>query len=203
MAVKTLVLGTNNLKKRLELEELLDLPELQLQTLREFGDVPEVVEDGETFIDNAAKKAVQLAKHLNQWVLGEDSGLAVDALGGAPGVYSARYAGEPCDDQANNDKLLSELQGVAEPDRGAHYVCTIMVADPTGEIRAKAEGRCDGRIAFAPAGSNGFGYDPLFILAGQDKTFGELPAEVKHAHSHRAAAVRQLRPLLQQLLTLW
>lgn len=203
MAERTLVLGTNNVTKRVELEQLLNLPQLTLRTLREFENVADVIEDGTTFLENATKKAVQLALQLDHWVLGEDSGLSVDALGGAPGVYSARYAGEPCDDEANNDKLLDALKDVPEAKRTAHYVCTIVVADPTGRVRAQAEGRCDGRIAFARAGSNGFGYDPLFLFGDSGQTFGQLPTEVKHANSHRAAAVAQLRPQLESLLSEW
>jgi XTP/dITP diphosphohydrolase len=193
------VLGTRNRKKRDELVELLDLPGLQVVTLAERPPVPEVIEDGETFAENAAKKASETAKALGEWVLGEDSGLCVDALGGAPGIYSARYAGEPCDDGPNNDKLLGELKGIELEQRTAHYVCSIAVADPSGAIRARAEGYCHGRIATAARGSNGFGYDPLFLFGDGDLTFGELPSDFKRQHSHRAAAVKDLRPQMQVL----
>lgn len=197
---KTLVLGTRNLKKRTEIEELLHLPALRLETLASYPDAPEVEEDGDTFIANAAKKAQTLAVALQQWVLGEDSGLCVDALGGGPGVYSARFAGEPCDDERNNDRLLEELAEVPDPDRTAHYVCTAVVADPGGTIRATAEGRCHGRIAHRRRGKHGFGYDPLFLFAQGDETFGELDPAVKRTHSHRAAAMAELRPQLESLL---
>ena len=203
MVSPILVLGTRNLKKRGELEDLLSLPELQLKTLDGFGNVPDVVEDGETFLDNATKKAVELSQVLSEWVLGEDSGLAVDALGGRPGVFSARYAGEPCDDERNNDKLLHELAGVPTEQRGAHYICTAVVADPRGNIRATAEGRCDGIIAEQRHGKGGFGYDPLFYLPDAGKTFGELPIAVKHQRSHRAQAMENLRPQLKALLSAW
>lgn len=197
-----IVLGTRNRKKRDELVELLNLPGIQLITLAERPPVPEVVEDGETFAENAAKKATETARALGEWVLGEDSGLCVDALGGAPGIFSARYAGEPCDDLRNNSKLLDELRGIPPERRNAHYVCSIAVADPAGVVRATAEGRCYGRIATAERGSNGFGYDPLFLYGDGDLTFGELPTEFKRLRSHRAAAVRDLRPQLQVIFDL-
>jgi XTP/dITP diphosphohydrolase len=193
-------LGTSNRKKRDELVELLALPALELQTLADWPNAPAVVEDGETFFANAEKKAVELSAALGRWVLGEDSGLCVDALGGAPGIYSARYAGEPCNDDRNNAKLLEELKPTSEERRGAHYVCTIVVADAQGRVRAKAEGKCFGRIAFELRGTGGFGYDPLFLFGEGGETFGELPAEFKRRNSHRAAAVRELRPQLAALI---
>jgi XTP/dITP diphosphohydrolase len=195
-----LVVGTRNRKKRDELLELLAIPGLRLATVDEFPQAPEVVEDGASFAANAAKKASELARALGLWTLGEDSGLAVDALDGAPGIYSARYAGEPCDDEANNDKLLAALAGIQPERRGAHYVCAMAIADPTGAVRAQNEGRCFGRIAFERRGKGGFGYDPLFLFGDGDATFGELPAEVKRANSHRAAACAEIRPVLARLV---
>ena len=200
MPKRVLVLGTRNRKKRDELVELLRLDELEIWTLERFETAPEVVEDGDSFLANATLKAVTLSRALGHWVLGEDSGLAVDALGGTPGIYSARYAGEPTDDERNNDKLLRELESVPEKGRTAHYVCTAVVADPHGEVRATAEGLCDGRIALERHGANGFGYDPLFLVPDRNKTFGELPSDFKRAHSHRAAALERLRPQLLGLL---
>ena len=200
MPEHVLVLGTGNSKKRAELVDLLDLPELTLETLADHPDAPDVVEDGASFVANASKKAVTLARALGCWVLGEDSGLAVDALGGAPGIYSARYAGTPCDDERNNDKLLAALSCVPDEKRTAHYVCAAVVADPTGMVRASAEGRCDGRITSERRGTNGFGYDPLFLIDDQQKTFGELSTEFKYSRSHRAAAMKLLRPQLIELL---
>lgn len=200
MRTFVLVLGTRNGKKRQELEELLALPALALKTLHEFPHAPAVVEDAETFLGNAAKKAVTLARALNQWVLGEDSGLVVDAIGGAPGILSARYAGEPTDDERNNDKLLAALDAVPDPERTAHYVCTAVIADPSGQVCAQAEGRCHGRIVRHRRGTGGFGYDPLFLIPEQNQTFGELAASYKQQHSHRAAAMRALRPQLERLI---
>ncbi|MFO0947655.1 MAG: non-canonical purine NTP pyrophosphatase [Planctomycetota bacterium] len=197
---RVLVLGTKNQKKRNELLDLLGLPEIELKTLAEFPPLPEVIEDGESFLENATKKAVEVARSLGCWTLGEDSGLAVDALGGKPGIFSARWSGEPCDDERNNDKLLRELEGVPPERRSAHYVCASVVADPDGNVRASAEGRCEGRITTHRRGTGGFGYDPLFLIVDQGKTFGELPISFKHQRSHRAAAVALLKPQLSALI---
>ncbi len=134
-----------------------------------------------------------------QWALGEDSGLVVPALGGAPGVYSARYAGKQGDDQANNAKLLAELDKLPDEKRAAYYVCTAALADPTGEVKAVVEGRCHGVIIRQPRGSGGFGYDPLFEIVEYHQTFGELSARDKHALSHRGRALARLRPILRQI----
>jgi XTP/dITP diphosphohydrolase len=195
-----LVLGSRNRKKLQELRELLsDLP-LRLTDLAEFPDAPEVVEDGETFEANARKKAVTLAQALQHWVLGEDSGLVVLALGGQPGVYSARFAGRQGDDEANNDLLLQRLAGLPDEQRGAYYVCTAALSNPAGQIVAITEGRCHGRIITERRGTGGFGYDPLFLIPEYHQTFGELSSRVKQALSHRARALTQLRPVLRQAI---
>jgi XTP/dITP diphosphohydrolase len=195
-----LVLGTRNRKKCQEIVEILGDLGLDLRDLTNYPDAPEVVEDGTTFEANARKKAVELARALGQWVLGEDSGLVVPALQGRPGVYSARYAGKQGDDEANNDRLLAELAPLPDDKRGAYYVCTAAVADPTGEVRGVVEGRCHGVIIRQRLGTGGFGYDPLFLIPEYHQTFGELSARVKHALSHRARALAQLRPMLRTLL---
>ncbi|MGL4464967.1 MAG: non-canonical purine NTP pyrophosphatase [Planctomycetia bacterium] len=195
-----LVVGSHNLKKRDELVDLLRLPGLELKTLAEFGAVPEVEEDGDTFQENALKKAVGYARRLRRWVLADDSGLCVDALHGEPGVDSAYFAGRPRDDERNNNLLLERLAGVPPDARTAYYVCVLTIADPDGVVRASVEGRCHGRIAQGRAGAGGFGYDPLFLFADGDLTFGELPAAVKRQHSHRANAVAKLRTALVDLL---
>jgi XTP/dITP diphosphohydrolase len=195
-----LVLGTRNAKKRQEIAEILgDLP-LELRDLSAYPGAPEVVEDGATFEENARKKARELARALGQWVLGEDSGLVVPALKGRPGVLSARYAGKQGDDAANNARLLAELAPLPDNQRAAYYVCTAALADPQGEVRALTEGRCHGTIVRDHRGSGGFGYDPLFLIPEYHRTFGELSALVKHALSHRARALAQLRPALWRLL---
>lgn len=194
-----LILGTRNRKKRQEIVEILgDLP-LTFGDLTEFANVPEVVEDGETFEANARKKASETAVAVQQWALAEDSGLVVPALGGQPGVHSARYAGEHGDDVANNARLLAELDKLPDEQRAAYYVCTAALADPRGQIHAVAEGRCHGRMIREQRGQGGFGYDPLFLVPEYHRTFGELSARVKHAISHRARALVQLRPVLIKL----
>ena len=143
---RTIVLGTRNAKKRRELEELLKPLAIRLMTLDEFANSIEVEETGSTFAENSALKATEQARVLQRWVLAEDSGLAVDALDGAPGVYSARFAGESATDDANNRKLIESLAGVPEQERSAHYVCHMSLASPSGKIVLTAEGRCFGRI---------------------------------------------------------
>jgi XTP/dITP diphosphohydrolase len=195
-----LVLGTRNPKKREELLAILgDLP-LDLRDLTGWPNAPEVVEDGDTFEANARKKAAELARHLGEWVIGEDSGLVVPVLRGRPGVYSARYAGKQGDDAANNRKLLAELAPLPDGPHPAYYVCVAALADPQGNVQAVAEGRCHGVLVQELRGMGGFGYDPLFLIPEYHKTFGELSPTVKHALSHRARALAALRPAIRRLL---
>lgn len=191
-----LVLGTHNQKKRRELEELLAPEGIQLLTLDDFPNALEVDESGTTFTENARLKATEQARHLGHWVLGEDSGLAVDALGGAPGVYSARFSGPQATDASNNRLLLEKLAAVPPEKRTAHYVCHMTLSDPQGQVRAESEARCQGRLLTAEAGVGGFGYDPLFEIREYHRTFGELAPAVKAVISHRARATRQLLPQL-------
>jgi XTP/dITP diphosphohydrolase len=195
-----IVVGTRNAKKRAEILEILhDLP-IEVRDLTAYPDTPDVVEDGDTFEANARKKAIEVARHLNQWVLAEDSGLVVPALKGRPGVYSARYAGKQGDDEANNQKLLAELAPFPDEKRAAYYVCTAALANPAGDVKAVVEGRCHGVIVKDYRGTGGFGYDPLFLIPEYHRTFGELSARVKHALSHRARALEQLRTTLWRCL---
>ena len=195
-----LVLATRNRKKRGEIVEILGDLGLELGDLNDVPNVPEVVEDGTTFEENARKKAVEVARFTKHWTLGEDSGLVVPALKGRPGVYSARYAGKQGNDEANNDRLLAELAPLPDEQRAAYYVCTAALADPAGEVKAVVEARCHGIIIKERHGTGGFGYDPLFLIPEFHRTFGELSARVKHALSHRARALEHLRPILRQLL---
>ncbi len=195
-ASRILVVGSRNRKKIGELVELLTPHGFTLRTLADFPEALDVVEDGETFADNAARKACQQARHLGQWVLGEDSGLCVDALGGAPGVYSARYSGPQATDQSNNERLLAELAGVPADRRTAYYVCHMTLSNPAGQIVVDCEGTCRGRLRTSASGAGGFGYDPLFELPEYGRTFGELSAVVKGVLSHRARAVRLFVPRL-------
>lgn len=194
-----LVLGTHNLKKLAEMTTLLTPLGFALKTLADFDNAIEVVEDGDSFSANATLKATQQATNLGHWVLAEDSGLAVDALKGAPGIYAARYAGPDCDDLANNQKLLTELSDIAIARRGAHYVCHMTLADPQGNVQADCEAYCRGRIRETEAGSGGFGYDPLFEVVEYHRTFGQMEGALKSILSHRARATRLLIPQLVAL----
>lgn len=200
MAHPLLMLGTGNRKKAKELAHLFADVGIELKTLADVDDPIDVVEDGESFAENAAKKAVQQALHLKQWVLAEDSGLQVDALKGRPGIYSARYSGENATDESNNALLLEELGDLPRAKRGGGYVCHMTLADPSGVIRAESTGTCRGRIVTNPRGEGGFGYDPLFEVLEYHKTFGELPPAVKACISHRARAAKRLVPQLMQLV---
>ncbi len=196
-----LVFGTGNPKKAVELAQLLAPTGIRLKTLADFPQALDVEEVGNTFAENARLKATVQAKHLHAWVLADDSGLAVDALQGAPGVFSARYAGPQATDASNCQKLLAALAGVEASRRGAHFVCHLTLADPQGVVRAEATGKCFGRIRPAEAGTGGFGYDPLFEIREYHRTFGELSATTKAMLSHRARAMHQiLMPLIKLLL---
>jgi XTP/dITP diphosphohydrolase len=198
---RLLVLGTRNRKKALELIDLLAPHGFELRTLADIPQAIEVTEDGETFAENAALKAARQATHLGRWVLGEDSGLSVDALGGRPGVCSARYSGENATDESNNRLLLDTLGDTPLERRTAHYTCHAALADPAGNIRAASEGICRGRIRTEPAGTAGFGYDPLFEIVEYHRTFGELGDTVKSVLSHRSRALRALVPRILALVT--
>jgi XTP/dITP diphosphohydrolase len=210
----SLVIGTHNRKKGVELAELLAPWGFGVLTLDDVPDAIEVEEVGDSFAANAALKASRQAMHLGRWVLADDSGLEVDALGGAPGIYSARYAAtwgslsETANsesrrdsatwsiDEANNRRLLADLGQTPLEKRTARYVCSVAVADPTAAIRATSEDICRGRIRFESAGTNGFGYDPLFEVVEYHRTFGELGPHVKQALSHRSRALRAIVPQL-------
>lgn len=194
-----IVLGSRNLKKSGEIKDLLAPHGIDVISVAEVADLAEVVEDGASFAENAAKKAREPALELSRWVLAEDSGLMVDALEGRPGIYSARYAGENASDQENNDKLLMELADVPPAQRSAGYVCSIALSDPEGQVRLTAEASCRGRIIDSPRGTNGFGYDPLFMVPEYHRTFGELDAVVKQRLSHRARAFARFIPQLVAL----
>lgn len=200
MSLPLLVIGTNNRKKGLELAQLLAPVGLDLKTLADFPEAIEVVEDGRTFAENAALKATQQARHLRRWVLADDSGLMVDALGGEPGVSSARYSGPGATDASNNRLLLEKLANVPLEKRTARFVCHMTLADPSGTIRAESEASCGGRLLLDLHGSGGFGYDPLFEIVEYHRTFGQLSPLVKSVLSHRARAARLLIPKLLELV---
>jgi len=201
-----LVLGTTNHGKLRELLELLEPHGIGCTSLAGFAAAVDVDETGATFAENAELKAISQAVALGRWVLAEDSGLVVPALGGAPGVLSARFSGpaEVADretvDRRNSALLLERLAGHRGRERSAHYACHAALADPGGRVVAVAAGACHGRIAESPAGSGGFGYDPLFIVSEYHRTFGELPPAVKSVISHRARAMRAMLPLIVRAL---
>jgi XTP/dITP diphosphohydrolase len=195
-----LVIGSTNRKKGLELAKLLAPAGVEIRTLADFPQAADIVEDGDSFAANAVLKAAGQARRLGRWVVADDSGLMVDRLGGAPGVFSARYAGPDASDEANNRRLLDELAGAAWAERTAQFVCHVALADPAGTIRAESEAACRGRIVLAPRGIHGFGYDPLFEIVEYHRTFGELGQQVKSCLSHRARAIQRLLPQLVGLL---
>jgi XTP/dITP diphosphohydrolase len=186
----TLVLATGNPGKTDEIRDLLKGFPIKIKNLDDFGPIPPVVEDGDTFEENAYKKASFVSKILGYPALADDSGLVVEALGGAPGIYSARYAGENASDQQRYTKLLEEMQGQAN--RQARFECLISLAVPTGAALTY-EGRCEGLIAAEPAGKGGFGYDPVFYYPPLKKTFGQLSREEKGRISHRGKALQELK----------
>ena len=195
-----LVLATRNKGKKRELIALLsDLP-FNILSLDDFPQAPEVVEDGATFRSNAVKKAVEIAKCTGQIAMADDSGLEVDALGGAPGVRSARFASEKATDRENNRKLLEMLRTIPEERRGASYRCAIAIATPEGLVDV-VEGSCEGRIGVEEKGFQGFGYDSLFVRLEYNKTFAELDPSIKNRISHRARALERARLVLEKILS--
>jgi XTP/dITP diphosphohydrolase len=194
-----LILGTANHKKGLELAELFRPVGVELRTLADFNVDFQVAENGDTFQANARLKAIGYAQHLGQWVLADDSGLLVDALDGAPGVYSARFSGPDGDDEANNRLVLEKLGNLPIEKRSAQFVCHIAVSDPTGKVWAESNAACRGRILFSPRGSNGFGYDPLFEIVEYHRSFAEFGPLVKSNLSHRSRAARRVIPQLIRL----
>ena len=185
-----LVLATTNKNKIKEFKEILKDFALDIKSLDEFGPIPEIIEDGETFDDNAYKKAYQTARILGLPTIADDSGLEVEALDGAPGVYSARYAGEDATDADNCKKLLQELDG--KENRNANFTCVISIATPGGPALTY-EAKCHGTILKEKRGTSGFGYDPLFYFEEFNKTFAELSPEEKNKVSHRGKALEEMK----------
>jgi len=192
MPEKEIVVGSRNVGKLKEIQAVLAGLPVRLCSLADFPDAPEVEETGTTFRQNAELKATALADHLDRLVLADDSGLEVDTLDGAPGVFSARYAGKHGDDEANNRKLLEAIKDRPDSERAARFRCVIALAEP-GRVLLTVEGECEGFVAFEPRGDEGFGYDPVFIYPPVGKTFGELDPAYKNQVSHRGAALSKLR----------
>ncbi|EHQ91918.1 XTP/dITP diphosphatase [Desulfosporosinus youngiae] len=193
-----IILATQNQGKLRELQDLLADETIEVLSLNDIEDWEDVEENGETFAENAALKAREAVKKTGLIALADDSGLEVDALNGAPGVYSARFAGEPKNDERNNDKLLQLLEIVPEDKRQARFRCALVVATPAGE-EYLTEGTVEGQILTERRGSAGFGYDPLFFVPEYARTMAELTLAEKNKLSHRAQAFRQAIPILQGL----
>ena len=191
------VLATHNPGKLREMGEILKDFGIEVGSPKDLGITVDVEETGSTFAENAMLKAKAICKAADLPAIADDSGLCVDALGGAPGVYSARYGGEGLDDKGRYMLLLSSLRGA--PTRAAHFACAVACAFPNGDTLT-AEGRCDGSIAYAPLGEGGFGYDPVFLLPGSGKTFGQLTQEEKSAVSHRGRALKEFAGKLEAYL---
>ena len=197
--MRSLLLGTRNAGKVIEIKSILADTGWSFSSLREFPDVGEAEENFVTFAENAIAKAQFYASATGLCALADDSGLEVAALGGAPGVFSARYAGTNASDADRRVLLLSELAKTSDTERRARFVSVVAIASPDGEVLNVSEGICEGTITFAPRGSGGFGYDPLFVPDGYDQTFAELPDTVKNRISHRARALLNTREFLSQL----
>ncbi len=195
-----LVLASANPGKVKELGELLANAGVECLSLLDFPGYPRVEETGRTYVENATRKAQAIAAWCGLPALADDSGLEVDALGGAPGVDSAYFAGPKADDRANITQLLAALAGLPPDKRGARFRCVLVVARPDRKTLT-VEGSCEGTIALEPRGSGGFGYDPVFVPLGCQRTFAELSPEEKNRYSHRARAAHKLRGLLLSFLT--
>jgi len=195
----TILIATTNEGKLREARAILDGLPVQITTLADHPSFPEPIEDAPTFEGNAELKALHYAKLGGCLTLADDSGLEVDALGGEPGVRSARYAGPGCDDAANNEKLVQQLGGIQPEQRTARFRCAVALASPD-EVLATASGAVEGRIVDMPRGSNGFGYDPHFFVPEFDMTTAEMSPEQKNRISHRGQAFRGIRPAIELLL---
>ncbi|ADP33320.1 non-canonical purine NTP pyrophosphatase, RdgB/HAM1 family [Bacillus atrophaeus subsp. globigii] len=194
--MKEAIIATHNPGKVKEFKDILAPKGYDVKSLADIGFLEEIEETGHTFEENAVLKAEAVAKAVNKMVIADDSGLSVDNLGGSPGVYSARYAGEQKDDTANINKVLQELKGIEKEQRTARFRCALAVSIPGKETKT-VEGHVEGYIAEEPKGENGFGYDPIFIVKDKDKTMAELTSDEKNKISHRANALKKLSQLLE------
>lgn len=192
-------LATRNQGKIEEMKDLLRDLRIEIVTTNDVGGTPEVIEDGETLKENAIKKATELADYTGLTTIADDTGLIVDALDGRPGVHSARYAGKEATDRQNNQKLLRELAGIVAQKRTARFKTVMAMVKSGGEVKT-VEGICEGHIGAELRGQNGFGYDPLFIPRGYDKTFAQLDSEIKNQISHRAQALNKMKEQLKLIL---
>jgi XTP/dITP diphosphohydrolase len=194
-----IVFATGNEGKVREVREMLDGMEIELVSLSDYTNVPEIVEDGKSFLENALKKAKIISQFTGETVLADDSGLQVDALGGEPGIYSSRYAGEKATDEENNAKLLAKLKNIPQEKRTAFFSCFLVFYRKDGSYDY-FEGKWHGQIIDERRGNNGFGYDPVFFVPELKKTAAELPAEIKNKVSHRGHAFAQFKKALAEKL---
>ncbi|MEH7128404.1 XTP/dITP diphosphatase [Neobacillus drentensis] len=197
--MKEVIIATKNPGKAKEFEHIFSARGIVVRTLLDYPEIPEVEETGVTFEENAILKAEAVSQALGKMVIGDDSGLMVDALEGRPGIYSARYAGEPKNDQNNTDKVLSELKGLPEEKRSARFYCALAVAVP-GQEPMTVSGTCEGRILEERRGTNGFGYDPVFYVPEKGVAMAELSSDEKNKISHRANALKKLDVVLDSIL---
>lgn len=199
---RTIVLATRNPHKAMEMREILSWPGLIIDDLRSFASLPEVKEESLSFYENALHKALTAARQTGLVAVADDSGLEVDYLGGRPGVYSARYAGDNADDEANNRRLMEEMAEVPRPQRGASFMCWVVAASASGHVMS-AKGECRGWVLHEPRGRHGFGYDPLFYSPELACTFAQIPPAIKNLVSHRARALQKLKRLMLSSDALW
>lgn len=195
-----LLAATNNKGKIKELKELLAALPFELKSLNDFENIGEVEETGTTFEENAILKAKGYANQTGIWAVADDSGLEIEALNGAPGVYSARYGGADSGYDKKNEMILSEIAQTGSENRAAQFVCVMAISDEKGEIKHLAKGICRGKIAFQPSGTNGFGFDPIFVPDGYENTFGELSGKIKQKISHRGAASAEIIRFLRDFI---
>ncbi len=197
--MKEVIIATKNPGKAREFEHIFSKRGITVRTLLDFPEIPDVEETGSTFEENAILKAETVSLLLGKMVIGDDSGLIVDVLDGRPGIYSARYAGEPKNDRNNTEKVLSELKGVPDDQRTARFYCALAVAAPNQKT-STVSGTCEGRILEEPRGTNGFGYDPVFYVPDKGGAMAELSADEKSKISHRANALKKLDEMLDSIL---
>ncbi|MBU1869140.1 MAG: RdgB/HAM1 family non-canonical purine NTP pyrophosphatase [Candidatus Omnitrophica bacterium] len=194
-----LVVATKNRKKLQEIKDILKGLDIRVSSIEDHPEAPRIIENAKTFKGNAIKKAVKIAHFTKKLTLGEDSGLCVPILKGAPGIYSSRFSGKNKSDNQNNAKLLKLLQGLPASKRKAYYVCAVALADEHGLVGV-VEGRCGGTIGFELRGSRGFGYDPLFVIAKYKKTFAQLGEKIKHKMSHRYHALKKAQIIIKKYI---
>lgn len=198
--LKEIVIATRNPGKMREIADLLKSSQVKFLSLLDFPQIPEIIEDGNTFAENAQKKARVISQLTGLLCIADDSGLCVEALQGRPGIFSSRFAGENITDKERCQILLFQLRGVPLAQRKATFVCVIALATPQGKVKV-VEGKCHGLISLSPRGTHGFGFDPIFLLPKLNKTMAELTLEEKNKISHRARALRKIKKILPAFLT--